>query len=161
MPLFPTYASCSNKLTCECIFPCVTTRSLTKLMFRASIFMLKQHFKVVFPASFLKASSQDVSDIKDGGQLQGPFPCSTPLPSRLPSTPPTPTLPGHFCTWVLPCWYFRHFEHDIDQFFAQKQKLKIDRNIQFLVFSLNSRHCSYQMTAETVFPQIAKISMVR
>ena len=49
----------------------------------------------------------------------------------------------------------------IDQFFVQKQKLKIDRNIQFLIFFLNSRHGSWQMTAETVFPRIAKISMVR
>ena len=54
MPLFPAYASCSNKLTCECVFSCITTRSLTKSTFRASIFMLKQHFKVVFPASFLR-----------------------------------------------------------------------------------------------------------
>ena len=54
MPLFPAYASCSNKLTCECVFPCVTTRSLTKSTVRTSIFMLKQHFKVVFPTSFLR-----------------------------------------------------------------------------------------------------------
>ena len=53
-PLFPGYASCSKKLTCECVFPCITTRSLTKSTFTASIFRLKQHSKVVFPASFLR-----------------------------------------------------------------------------------------------------------
>ena len=53
MPLFLAYASCSNKLTCECVFPCVT-RSLTKSTFTASKSMLKQHFKVVFPTSFVR-----------------------------------------------------------------------------------------------------------
>ena len=135
MPLFPAYASCSNKLTCEC-FSLRHNKISHEIDIQGIHIYAETALQSCISRFFLKASSQDVSDIKDGGQLQGPFPCSTLLPSRLPSTPPTPTLLGHFCTWVLPCWYFHHFEHDIDQFFAQKQKLKIDRNIQFLVFLL-------------------------
>ena len=83
---------------------------------------------------FPKASSQDVSDIKDGGQLQ----------SRLPSTPP----PHPHSSWALlhlgpPLLVLLSLRAwSIDQSFVQKQKLKIDRNIQFLIFFLNSRHCS-------------------
>ena len=84
----------------------------------------------------------------------------TPPPQSLPLFPPLPywTLlhlgPPLLVLSSLRAW-------SIDQFFVQKQKLKIDRNIQFLILFLNSRHSSWQMTAETVFPRIAKISMVR
>ena len=47
----------------------------------------------------------------------------------------------------------------IHQFFVQKQKLKIDRSIQFLNFFRNSRHSSGQMTGETIFLRIAKICL--
>ena len=84
----------------------------------------------------------------------------TPRPQSLPPFTPLPY-------WVLlqfgpPALVLLSLKaSSIDQFFVQKQKLKIDRNIQFSFFFLNSRHCSWQMTAETVFPRIAKISMVR
>ena len=91
-PLFPGYACCSNKLTCECVFPCVTTRSLTKSTFTASIFRLKQHSKVVFPASFLRLVARTYPTLKKMAenckalpQLNSP---TTPLQSRLSFPPP-------------------------------------------------------------------------
>ena len=66
---------------------------------------------------------------------------NTPPPQSIPLFPPLPywTLlhlgPPLLVLSSLRAW-------SIDQFFVQKQKLKIDRNIQFLIFFLNSCHCS-------------------
>ena len=142
-PLFPGYASCSNKLTCECVFPCVTTRSLTKSTFTASIFRLKQHSKVVFPASFLRLVPRTYPTLKMADNCKA-------LPHVPPHFSPVSLLPPPHSSWallhlgppllVLSSPSLRAWS--IDQFFVQKQKLKIDRNIQFLIFFLNSRHCS-------------------
>ena len=52
----------------------------------------------------------------------------TPHLSPLPPSLPSPT--GHFCTWVLPSWYFFHLECDrLINSYSEKQKLKIDGNI--------------------------------
>ena len=146
------------------VFPCVTARSLTKSTFTASIFRLKQHSKVVFPASFLRLVARTYPTLKKMAdnckalpQLNSP---TTPLQSRLSFPPPHSSwallhlVPPLLVLLSLRAW-------SIDQFFVQKQKFKIDRNIQFLIFFLNSRHSSWQMTAETIFPRIAKIYMVR
>ena len=108
-PLFPGYASCSNKLTCECVFPFVTTRSLTKSTFTASIFRLKQHSKVVFPAFFLRLVPRTYPTLKMADNCKA-------LPHQPHFSPvslfPRSTPPGHFCSWVLPSWYFSHLERD-------------------------------------------------
>ena len=98
-PLFPGYASCSNKLTCECVFPCVTTRSLTKPTFTASTFRLKQHSKVVFPSSFLRLVPRVYPTLKMADNCKA-----------LPHVPPDFSLTR--LTSVLLSWYFCHLERD-------------------------------------------------
>ena len=76
----------TDKLTCECVFPCVTTRCLTKSTFTASIFRLKQHSKVVFPASFLRLVPRTYPTLKMADNCNSV--------SLLPLPPPPPLLLG-------------------------------------------------------------------
>ena len=58
--------------------------------------------------------------------------------SPLSSLPPSlPSPPRHFYTWVFPSRYFYHLERDqLINFYTEKQKSKINRNIQFWILKI-------------------------
>ena len=72
----------------------------------------------------------------------------------------------------LPSWALLHLGplllvfllvemRSIDQSLFQKTKIENWSRHSVLNFLLNSRHCNWHMTAETVFPRNSKISIVR